>query len=123
MQQRAAAARALNDRVWLSWKPQAGSLAMSQPVMGDAGRDFQVLRPVVGLIAVDVMDLLSRQKPPAENLLGNQAVFVSVPANVCQVVIKSDLDQHVAVRRQNSPALPLAVFFSRLLWASADVRL
>lgn len=55
--------------------------------MSDAFDHMKISRLIVLPIAIDVMDLLSRVKPPADLLLCDNSVFVGVTAHIRKVVV------------------------------------
>ncbi len=60
-------------------------------------KNFQIIRVVILAVLVDVMRLFSRQEAPAEFLLRHQTVLVGVSADIRQVVILTDADQHITM--------------------------
>lgn len=66
-------------------------------VMGNVRDDLNVLRAIVGPHLVLVVNELPLLQPPSEHLLGDYAVFVSVPANICQMMIMAHADEDVSI--------------------------
>jgi len=74
-----------------------------------ARHHFEVLRNIVGLVAIFVMNLFAINKPAAEAIFGDHPVLVCISTNIGQVVPGSDTDQHVSVRCYRAPTAPVRV--------------
>lgn len=57
-----------------------------------ARHHFEVLRNIVGLVAIFVMNLFAINKPAAEAIFGDHPVLVCISTNIGQVVPGSDTD-------------------------------
>jgi hypothetical protein len=68
--------------------------------------DLEILWAVVVLLAVPVVDLLARLKPPADGRLGYKPVLIDVAARVGEVMTREP-DEHVARRGRHAATLPV----------------
>lgn len=78
------------------------------PMVRDRGHDLKVLRSIVGLVMVQVMNLLPRNQSAADLLLGYQAVLINVAARVGQMM-PTHLQENVPIRGDRSATLPEVV--------------
>jgi len=108
-----ATALTFNCRIWLVWFSAAIREARSvlHRMVFPRGNNLDVLRSVVGLVAILVVNLLAAEQQTPEYFRRDQPVLVNVTAHVRHRVTGS-LDQDVAVRGDCSSALPERVFLA-----------
>lgn len=107
-QRSGAPARAQDGRVGLTCAPLIWPRGVLVHVVRPRWRDLQVLGSVVGLHLVEVVDLLARQQRSAQRLFRYEAVLVDVAARVGSWMPRA-FHEHVPVRRNGAPALPVRV--------------
>jgi hypothetical protein len=72
-----ATTRTRDDRIPFARTPEILSLSMLEPVLRVALNDLQILRPIVGFVAIDVVNQLASLQPPPEFSLHHEAMLVS----------------------------------------------
>lgn len=82
---------------------------MSSTMATDGRKDFDVVGPVVLLVAVDVMHDLAGLEQAAQFLASHEPVLVHIAAAVGERVAVH-LHQPVAATRKRPAALPVGVF-------------
>lgn len=111
----AAAARAIDHRILFPGKsPTKTNRSLERSMVSNRRNDLEILWSIVCLVAVQVVNLLTFSKRPADLLLGHKAVLINVAPGVGQSVA-ANLDEDVARGRSDGPsALPVRVSFSRM---------
>jgi hypothetical protein len=108
-ERRSAAAFALHNRIWLVRQTKCLDLrAVPDRVVLSGRHNLDVLRAIVGLVAILVMDLLASFERPSEQFGRDETVLVDVAAHVGHWMPWST-DQHVAIRSDCASALPLGI--------------